>query len=143
MKKEKTDSEKAAEDQAALEAKNETERLEKEKADKVEADAAAKLEADRVEAERLKAKDQEKAEELSKEEFTKIADQFGAEIAVQTVKDGGNYQTALKAHADALKAENEKLTAKVTELEAAQGNGTPAKVKAAAGDKKQVFNTQK
>ena len=34
--------------------------------------------------------------ELSRDEFLKIVDEFGAEIAAQTVKDGGTYVSALK-----------------------------------------------
>lgn len=81
----------------------------------------------------------EPVQTLSREEFTRIADEFGAEIAVQTVRDGGDYQTALKSAHDALKAE-------VTELrKAAQlGNGTPAKVVEATDPKKyKLFNTGK
>jgi hypothetical protein len=65
-------------------------------------------------------------EELSRDEFTRIADEFGAEIAVQTVKDGGDYHSALTAHAASLKAEVVELKARIVELEA--DKGTPAVV---------------
>jgi len=71
--------------------------------------------------------------EFSATEFARIVDAFGAEIAAQTVKDGGSYETALKLHADKLEAENEKLKAKVAELSG--GTGTPAKVSAPAKKK--------
>ena len=86
--------------------------------------------------------DDEPAAELSREEFTRIADEFGAEIATQTVRDGGDYSTALRAYADGLKADNDSLRARVEELEAAKVGGTPAKV-ASAKTKKKLFNTNK
>jgi hypothetical protein len=81
------------------------------------------------------------AKELTREEFTKIADEFGAEIAVQTVRDGGDYSTALRLHADALKSENNALRA---ELAAAKesSTGQPAKV-VEAKKPVRLFNTGK
>jgi hypothetical protein len=75
-------------------------------------------------------------EELSRDEFTRIADEFGAEIAVQTVKDGGDYNSALTAHAASLKAENVELKARIVELEA--DDGQPAVV-TEAKEKKSLF----
>ena len=77
---------------------------------------------------------EEEPEALSREEFTRIADDFGAVIAVQTVKDGGNYQSALKASHDEQKAELETLR----KLHAT-GAGTPAKVVAQDKAKEPLF----
>ena len=86
---------------------------------------------------------QEPAEgDLSREEFTKIADEFGAEIAVKTVRDGGDYSTALKAFADGLKGENEKQAARIKELEAELSKETPVTV-TEAKTKKSVFKSGK
>lgn len=79
--------------------------------------------------------EEEPAEAMSREEFTRIADEFGAEIAAQTMKDGGNYESALNASHDALKADNEALRKQVAELEST-GTGKPAKVTAAPADGK-------
>jgi len=57
------------------------------------------------------------AKPLSREEFTKIADEFGADVACATVRDGGDYSTALRLAYDASKAENETLRTRVAELE--------------------------
>lgn len=82
----------------------------------------------------------QEAEPLSREEFTRIADEFGAEIAVQTVRDGGNYQSALKAAHDAQKVEIEKLKKAL----AVSGNGTPvAVVEVPKKEKGKLFNTGK
>lgn len=62
---------------------------------------------------------------LDADEFCRIADEFGAEIAAQTVRDGGNYESALRLAYDRLNDENEQLKAKLSE--SAKG-GTPAKV---------------
>lgn len=66
--------------------------------------------------------------ELSRDEFCRIVDEFGAEIAAQTVKNGGDYNTALKAFADAQTQELTKARERIAELEAAQSSGRPAKV---------------
>jgi len=87
-------------------------------AESVETETEAEVEAEVVEEEDV---------EFSAAEFTKIVDEFGAEVAAETVKAGGDYSSALKLHADSLKAENDKLTARVTELEAGS-TGTPAVV---------------
>lgn len=83
----------------------------------------------------------EPAAELSREEFTRIADEFGAEIATQTVRDGGDYSTALRAYADGLKADNDTLRDRVAELEAVKVGGRPAKV-ANAKNAEGVFKTK-
>lgn len=72
---------------------------------------------------------------LSREEFARIYDEFGAEIAAQTVTGGGDYQSALKASHDAMRAE-------LAELKASRA-GKPAKVASAPADPKagKLFNT--
>ena len=77
---------------------------------------------------------------LSRDEFTRIADEFGSDIAVKTVKDGGDYNSALRAFADGLKAENETLRSRVAELEAS-GKGTPATVASEKKAPARIFNT--
>lgn len=128
------------EEQAKLDAAAEAERLEKEQADKEAADAAKELADAEAEVARLKAGDAPAAA-LTREEFTKIADEFGAEIATKTVRDGGDYSTALRAYADGLKADNDKLRERVAELEAIKVGGTPAKV-AAVKKSAELFKTE-
>lgn len=65
--------------------------------------------------------------ELSRAEFTRIADEFGAEVAVQTVRDGGDYATALSIAYAAAKQHNSELEARCAEL-SANGSGKPAPV---------------
>jgi hypothetical protein len=83
---------------------------------------------DTAETEEGEASTEEQPDELSREEFTRIADEFGSDIAVQTVKDGGDYSTALKAAHDGLKTENEGLRKEIAELRNGK-NGKPAAVK--------------
>ena len=78
---------------------------------------------------------------LSRAEFTRIADEFGAEIAAQTVRDGGDYSTALRAYADSLAAENETLRGRVAELESLTGT-KPVKV-VEKKEKASLFNSGK
>jgi len=85
--------------------------------------------------------EEDEGEPLSREEFTRIVDDFGAEIAAQTVKEGGTYADALKASHDALKADNEELRERLTAAEQTS-TGQPAKVVPAA-EKKSVFKTTK
>jgi hypothetical protein len=92
----------------------------------VETEATEAVELEQVEPAVEVAEVEDAPEELSREEFTRIADEFGAEIAVQTVKDGGDYNSALTAHAASLKAEVIELKAKIVELEA--DDGQPAVV---------------
>jgi len=66
-------------------------------------------------------------ESLARDEFTRIADEFGADIAVQTARDGGTYEDARELHYKALDEENATLRARVAELEGAEG-ATPAAV---------------
>jgi hypothetical protein len=122
----------------------------KEKADKDAAELATKKaeeatelaekeEAERLEAERLKSLE---GKTFDVAEFGKITEEFGAEIATKTALEGGDHSTALQLHADALKAENEALSARVTELEAS-GTGTPAKVGGVAKKAVSLFKSTK
>ena len=79
-----------------------------------EADESAELSEDSEDAANEDEQESELPAELSRDEFTRIADEFGAEIAVQTVRDGGNYQTALAAAYSAAKAECEELRERVS-----------------------------
>jgi hypothetical protein len=60
---------------------------------------------------------------LSREEFTRIADRFGNDIAAQIVRDGGDYQNAMELHLEALEAANKELRERVTELSQAKVSG--------------------
>ncbi|HUU94557.1 MAG TPA: hypothetical protein VM487_02370, partial [Phycisphaerae bacterium] len=81
---------------------------------------------------------------LSREEFAKIADQFGADIAVKVMRDGGDYESAMKLAYDAAKEENAQLRTELTEAKR-QTNGKPVRVVAAPADGKKtsLFNTGK
>jgi len=81
---------------------------------------------------------------LSREEFARIADEFGDTIAARIMRDGGDYQTALKLAYDAAKTENTTLRAEVAETKQ-QAIGQPVRVVAAPkdGKKASLFNTGK
>ena len=78
---------------------------------------------------------------MSRDEFARIKEEFGAEIAAETLLSGGDYSTALAAHAVKLADENKALREQVAEMSENKG-GTPAKV-SAAKDKAKLFNTGK
>lgn len=80
--------------------------------------------------------------ELSRDEFLRIVDEFGAEIAVQIVKDGGDYSAALKLAYSKEKVRREAAEARAAELAATKA-GTPAPVVAADHKKSSLFNTGK
>jgi hypothetical protein len=82
--------------------------------------------------------------ELSRAEFLKIVDEFGAEVAAQTVRDGGGYHAAQARAYAALKAKNAELEARLSQ-ECASVGGTPAKVVAAPANpnKGKLFKTGK
>jgi hypothetical protein len=84
----------------------------------------------------------ERNDELSREEFLRIADEFGEAIAVRTVRENGNYLSALKAAFAASKAEAERLRASAPQPVTQQTHGTPVPHKAAPA-KKSLFNTGK
>jgi hypothetical protein len=81
---------------------------------------------------------EEMSQPISREEFTRIADEFGAEVAVKTVRDGGNYETALRMAYDAAKAEIETLKAAVELKVQKSGGAVPVTDKT---KKKPLFNT--
>ncbi len=74
------------------------------------------------------------ASALSRDEFVRIADKFGAEIAAQIMRDGGDYQTAMQLHCERLESENKDLHAKVEEMSASK-SGQPVPVTAASTKK--------
>jgi len=80
---------------------------------------------------------------LSREEFVKIVDEFGADIAAQTVRDGGDYFTALRLAYVAGKKENDTLRGRVAELEAKTKSGGQAVPVSADKPKPKLFNTGK
>ena len=141
---------KEAEDAAKLAEAEATAAAEKLEAEKIEAEAQAveaaklaeaKAEAEAIEAAKLKAKEENKGKEFSVEVFNQITEEFGAEVAAQTVAAGGDYSSALKLHSDAITAENVELKAKIKELEAS-GKGKPAPVTSAKA-KGSLFNATK
>ena len=81
-------------------------------------------------------------ETLTREEFAQIADEFGNDVAVSVMRDGGDYEDALRLHADAMKAENERLRTRIAELENSEDDGAPAQV-SAKKTKAKLFNTGK
>lgn len=102
-------------------------------------EVASETEAAESVEEELKA---EEPEQLSRDEFTRIADEFGSDIAVQTVKDGGDYNTALAAYAAGLKADNESLREEIAQLKSS-ASGRPAKVTGSKRESKSLFKTSK
>ena len=135
-----------------VEAKVETPEVELEQVEvveAVEADAVeedAEIEAEPVDAELSVEVPVEEVEEVEAEfsavEFAKIVDEFGAEIAAETVKASGDHSFALKLHAEALKAENEVLAARVVELEAGS-IGIPAAVGGVIKKTESLFKSSK
>ena len=71
--------------------------------------------------------------QLSRKEFAAIADKFGDAVASKVMRDGGDFSTAMALAFDATTAENEKLTAKIAELNGQPTNGTPIAMKDAKG----------
>ncbi len=65
--------------------------------------------------------------ELSRSEFLRIVDEFGAEIATKIVRDGGGYEAALRLAYDAARSESETLRGRVAELEANMVKGGQAR----------------
>lgn len=81
------------------------------------------------------------AQALSADEFIRIADKFGNDIAAQIVRDGGDYAKALELHADSLAT---KLAAAEAQLaEATQKSaGSPVRV-SERREIKPMFNVKK
>lgn len=108
-------------------------------ADNTESDAERAEDEGAAEAEQ--ASSEETRAELSRDEFLRIADEFGDAIAVQTVRDGGNYEAALKAAYTKAKTERDEFSAKLAE---SGKNGKPvAVVEAPEREKGKLFNTGK
>ena len=80
--------------------------------------------------------------ELNRAEFLKILAEFGADVAAQTVTDGGDYTTALKLAYSNEKKARAAAEAKGAELAAAKV-GMPAPVANAETKKTSLFNTGK
>lgn len=82
---------------------------------------------------------------LSREEVGRIADKFGAAIAVQVVRDGGDYHAALELAFEANEKEIKRLRGEVAELKSG-ATASPVKVVPApvdGKDKSKLFNTGK
>jgi hypothetical protein len=79
---------------------------------------------------------------LSREEFARIADRFGNDIAAQIMRDGGDYSAALALYAEAMEAENKKLRERVAEQDSIAHGGVPVPV-TEAKPKARLFNTGK
>ncbi len=80
--------------------------------------------------------------QLSRDEFTRIADKFGDAVASKVMRDGGDYSTAMAMAFDATKTENETLRRKVAELNGKPTNGKPVTMTGAA-PKPGLFKTGK
>tara|TARA_R110000822_G_scaffold173914_1_gene313489 strand:+ start:4596 stop:5741 length:1146 start_codon:yes stop_codon:yes gene_type:complete len=87
----------------------------------------------------VSASSEESESSLSVDDFKKIVEEFGSDIAAQTVLSGGTYIDALKASHEALKADNAALREGSAASE--ETGGTPAKV-IAASTKKPLFKVK-
>ncbi|MCP4493411.1 MAG: hypothetical protein GY820_39805 [Gammaproteobacteria bacterium] len=132
-KTKKADSEKLAVEEvesAALEAKESEEETAAELAEKEEAE---KLTVEKVEPERLEAeaeKSDSDTPELSREEFTRVFDAFGSDIAAQVMTDGGSFESALQLAYEGTMSENAELRERIAQLEK-PGTGKAVPVAAA------------
>jgi len=63
--------------------------------------------------------------QLSREEFTRIADKFGDAVAAKVMRDGGDFSTAMQLAFDSSQVENEKLHKEVEKLNGKPSTGTP------------------
>lgn len=85
----------------------------------------------------------EQKPELSRSEFLRIVDEFGADIAAQTVKDGGDYGAALKLAFDKRGEEIAALAKQCSEMKSTRA-GAPVPVEdATKQDKARLFKTGK
>ena len=80
--------------------------------------------------------------QLSREEFSRIAEKFGDAIASKVMREGGNFSAAMELAFDATQKENEKLAAKIAELNQQPTNGKPIVMKDAKGPAT-LFKTKK
>ena len=79
--------------------------------------------------------------ELSREEYLRIANEFGADVALETVKTGGDYNSAILSAYNAEKSGNVELRTQIEKL-SADSNGTPAPV-VVEKETKSLFKTGK
>jgi DNA-binding TFAR19-related protein (PDSD5 family) len=87
------------------------------------AEVVETVEAQETPAEEAKAVEETVPQVLSREEFTRIADRFGNDIAAQIVRDGGDYHKAMELHVESLEATNKELRERVSELSQAKVSG--------------------
>ena len=135
----KKDAEKAAlaeKEAADLKLKEQAEKEATELAEKEAGEKLATELAEKEKAEQL-AKDKEGKTELSREEYLRIADEFGADVALETVKAGGDYNSALLSAYNAEKSGNVELRSQIEKL-SANSTGKPAPV-AVEVKKKSLF----
>lgn len=81
--------------------------------------------------------------ELSREEFTRIADKFGNDIAVRCMREGANYETALAWHVEAIEKENAELKKQVSNFTTAPTAGKAVPMVGAKSAPAKLFNTGK
>jgi len=143
MEAEMSDKTKSA-DADVVEKLDATDNSTEETSEKVEtADVVEKTEETETAEETVEGSAEEKPEELSeikelsKDEFLKIADEFGADVALETVKAGGDYNSALLSAYNAEKSGNVELRSQIEKL-SANSTGKPAPV-AVEVKKKSLF----
>jgi len=90
----------------------------------------------------LQKQDAPQKPQLTREEFSRIADKFGDAVASKVMRDGGDYNTAMELAFDALKKENETIRAQIAELNKQPVNGTPVAM-TSAQPKATLFKTGK
>ena len=116
--------------------------VEEPKAEEVEVIDEVKEEKEEV-AEDIAADSEEVVESLSREEFVKIKEEFGADIASKVMCEGGDYSVAVKFAYDAMKDERDALAEKVSEKASALfGTSVPA-VDVPKKEKTGLFSTGK
>lgn len=81
--------------------------------------------------------------ELSRDEFTRIADRFGNDIAVRCMREGANFETALSWHVEAIEKENAELKKQVSEFTGTKTTGKAVAMTATPKPKAKLFNTGK
>jgi hypothetical protein len=81
--------------------------------------------------------------ELSRGEFTRIADRFGNDIAVRCMREGANFETALSWHVEAIEKENSLLKSQISEFTGTKTTGKAVAMTATAKPKAKLFNTGK
>lgn len=110
----------------------------------IEVAPAAAVEPVAVEAKPSEAKVEEKPEvkkELSRDEFSRIADRFGDAVAAKVMRDGGDYAAALELAFDSQKTEIKTLRDQIAETNKQQVGSPVAMTNAKPTSK--LFNTGK